>query len=67
MGHNSVVSSHPKSIEVPRVDGLLTGSSDLGRHNLVSKLRFTITQGLMGIVLILACHNLVSELRLTIT
>ena len=27
MGHNSVVSSYPKSIEIPRVDGLSTGPS----------------------------------------
>ena len=62
-----MVSSHLKSTGIPRVDGLSTGSSDLGRHNLVSELRFAITEGLMGIVLILACHSLVSELRLTIT
>ena len=32
MGHNSVVSGHPKSTRIPRVDGLSTGPSDLGRH-----------------------------------
>ena len=26
MGHNSVVSGHPKTIGIPRVDRLLTGS-----------------------------------------
>ena len=39
MGHNSVVSSHLKSIGILRVDGLLKGPPDLGRHNLVSELR----------------------------
>ena len=34
MGHNSVVSSHPKSIGIQRVDGLSMGPPDLGRHNL---------------------------------
>ena len=43
MGHNSVVSSHPKSIGIPRVDGLSTGPLDLGRHSLVSELRLMIT------------------------
>ena len=33
MGHNSVVSGHPKSIGIPWVYGLLTGPSDLGRHS----------------------------------
>ena len=32
MGHNSVVLGHPKSIGIQRVDGLSTGSPDLGRH-----------------------------------
>ena len=32
MGHNSVVSSHPKSTGIPRVDGLSTGPSNLGHH-----------------------------------
>ena len=32
MGHNSVVSGHPKSIGIPRVDGLSTGPPDLGCH-----------------------------------
>ena len=43
MGHNSVVSSHPKSIEILQVDKLSTGAPDLGRHSLVSELRFAIT------------------------
>ena len=33
MGHNSVISGHPKSIEIPSVDGLLMGPPDLGRHS----------------------------------
>ena len=32
MGHNSMVSGHPKSIGIPHVDGLSTGPPDLGRH-----------------------------------
>ena len=43
MGHNSVVSGYPKSIKIPRVDGLSTGPPDLGRYNLVSELRLAIT------------------------
>ena len=43
MGHNSVVSGHPKSIGILWVDGLSMGPSDLGRHSLVSELRLTIT------------------------
>ena len=39
MGHNSSVSGHPKSIGIPWVEGLSTGPSDLGRHNLVSEFR----------------------------
>ena len=39
MGHNIVVSGHPKSIRILRVDELSIGPPDLGRHNLVSKLR----------------------------
>ena len=39
MGHNSVVSGHPKSIGIPRVDGLSTGPPDLGHHSLVAELR----------------------------
>ena len=33
MGHNSVVSGHPKSIRIPWVDGLSTRPPDLGSHN----------------------------------
>ena len=58
-----MVSGHLKSIRIPPVDGLSMGPSDLGCHILVSELRFAITQGLMGIVVIPACHSLVSELR----
>ena len=36
MGHNSVVSGHPKSKGIPRVDGLSTGPLDLGHPSLVS-------------------------------
>ena len=43
MGHNSVLSGHPKSIGIPRVDGLSMRPPDLGCHSLVSKLRFVIT------------------------
>ena len=32
MGHNSVVSGHPKSIGIPWFDRLLTGPPDLRRH-----------------------------------
>ena len=32
MGHNNVVSGHPKSIGIPRVDGLSTGPPHLGCH-----------------------------------
>ena len=39
MGHNSVVSGHPKFTRIPQVDGLSTGPPDLGRHSLVSELR----------------------------
>ena len=43
MGHNSVVSGHPKSTGILLVNGLSTGPPDLGCHNLVSELRLTIT------------------------
>ena len=33
MGHNNVVSSHPKSTEIPGIDGLSTGPPDLGCHS----------------------------------
>ena len=32
MGHNSVVSGHPKSTGIPLVDGLSMEPPDLGRH-----------------------------------
>ena len=32
MGHNSVVSGHPKSTGIPQVDRLSTGPPDLGFH-----------------------------------
>ena len=34
MGHNSVVSDHLKSTGILRVNELLTGPPDLGRHNI---------------------------------
>ena len=43
MGHNNVVSGHPKSIGIIQVDGLSTGPLDLGRHRLASEIRLTIT------------------------
>ena len=52
MRHNSVASGQPKSIGIPLVSWLSTGPSDFGYHNLVSELRFAITQGLMSIDLI---------------
>ena len=36
MGHNNVVSGHPKSIGISRVDELSTRPPDLGHHSLVS-------------------------------
>ena len=36
MGHNSVVSGHPKSTRILWVDGLSTGPPDLGCQSLVS-------------------------------
>ena len=36
MGHNSVVSSYPKSLGIPRFDGLSTGPPDLGHHKIIS-------------------------------
>ena len=37
MGHNSVVSGHPKSIGIPQVDGLSMGPSGLGCHSFCPK------------------------------
>ena len=42
MGHDSVVSGHPKSTGILRVDELSTGPSDLGCHSLLSEFRLTI-------------------------
>ena len=39
MGHNIVVTGHPKSIGIPSIDRLSTGPPNLGHHNLVSELR----------------------------
>ena len=36
MGHNSVVSGHPKSTRISWADELSMGPPDLGRHSLVS-------------------------------
>ena len=30
MGHNSMISGHPKSTRIPQIDGLSTGPSDFG-------------------------------------
>ena len=43
MGHNSVVSGHPISTSFPQVDGWSTDPRVLGRHSLVSDLRYTST------------------------
>ena len=37
MEHNSVVSGHPKSTGIPRVDGLSMGPLDLGCHNIINR------------------------------
>ena len=37
MGHNSVVSGYPKSIGIPRVDGLSRGPPNFGGHNFFVK------------------------------
>ena len=34
MGHDSVVSGYPKSIGIPSVNELSTGSPDLGCHDI---------------------------------
>ena len=39
MGHNSIISNHPKSTGIPQVDGLSTGPPDLGRHTSVASCR----------------------------
>ena len=49
MGHNSVVSSHPKCIGILGVDGLSTGPQDLGCHSLVSKLNDNLGSSNVGI------------------
>ena len=35
MGHNSVISGHPKSTGIPGVDWLSMGPPDLGRHIII--------------------------------
>ena len=39
---------YPTSTSIPRVDGLSTDTPVLGRHSLASKLRYTITCGVLG-------------------
>ena len=43
MGHNSVILSYTISIGIPQVDGRLTNPRILGRYNLISEVRYTIT------------------------
>ena len=43
MGHNSAILGHLISMSFPQVDGWLTGPRVLGRHSLVSELRYTNT------------------------
>ena len=50
MGHNHVVSGNPKSTGISLVDGLSTGSPDLGCHNMVLELRYTITCSVLGMM-----------------
>ena len=44
MGHNSVVSGHPKSTGIPQVDGLSTGPPDLGCHSDGAKFEGLVTE-----------------------
>ena len=37
MGHNSVISSYPKSVGIPRVDRLSMGPPNFGCHNFFVK------------------------------
>ena len=39
---------YPTSMSIPRVDGLATDTPVLGRHNMVSELRYTITCSVLG-------------------
>ena len=52
MGHNSMVSSHPKSTGIPWVDRFSTGPPDLGCHKgfdeELGKLRATTRHHLLG-------------------
>ena len=43
MGHNSAVSGHLISTNLSQVDGWSTDPRVLGRHSLVSELRYTST------------------------
>ena len=42
-GLNGVLSGYPTSTNIPGVDGLSTDPREMGRHNLVSELRYTNT------------------------
>ena len=42
-GLKGVESGYPTSMNIPRVDGLSTDTSVLGRHNMVSEHRYTST------------------------
>ena len=48
MGHNSVVSGHPKSTGIPQVDELSTGRPNLGCHSMVLELSYTISCSVLG-------------------
>ena len=43
MGHNNVVSGHPKSTGISQVDGLSTGPPDLGCRSMLLEHRYTTT------------------------
>ena len=45
MGHNNVVSGHPKSTGILLVDRLSMGPSDFRRHGLVSEPKYMSTEG----------------------
>ena len=38
-----MVSGYPTSMNIPRVDGLSTDPREMGRHSLISELRFINT------------------------
>ena len=45
---SKVASGNPTSTCIPRVDGYSTDPRVLGRHSLVSELRYTITCSVLG-------------------